>query len=109
MEMSRCKVATPQIVLVMLFLWALNVRYSTIVDQFWSCFESLESATINLVVEDVTYHGFFTVVNNKKDKKNPGPVGCILAAASANVDCQGTVWNSPFDWLVKYGHRGTKT
>jgi hypothetical protein len=107
--MSQCKVAIPQILLVMLFLWALNFCYSTILDQFRSHFKSLELATIDSVVEDVTYHDSFTVVDNKKDKKNPGPAGHIPAAASANVDCQGTVWNSPFDWLVKYGHRGIKT
>ncbi len=93
----------------MLFLRVLNVCYSTIVDQFRSCFKSLELATIDLVVEDVTFHDSFTVVNNKKDKKNPGPAGRIPAAASANIDRQGTVWNSPFDWCVKYGHRGIKT
>jgi hypothetical protein len=99
----------PQILLAILFLWVLNVCYSTIVDQFWSCFKSLESATIDLVVEDITYHDSFTVVNNKKHKKNPGLAGCIPAAASANVNHQGTVWNSPFGWLVKYVHRGIKT
>jgi hypothetical protein len=93
----------------MLFLQALNVHYSTIVDQFRSCFKSLELATIDLVVEDIKYHDSFTVVDNKKDKKNPGPAGCILAAASVNVNRWGTVWNSPFDCLVKYGHRGIKT
>ncbi len=107
--MSRCKVVIPQILLVMLFLQALNVCYFTIVDQFWSHFKSLKLVTIDLVVEDVTYHDSFTVINNKKDKKNPGPVGGIPAAASANVDCQETVWNSPFDWLIKYGHRSIKT
>ena len=34
LDMSQCKVAIPQILLVMLFLWALNSCYSTILDQF---------------------------------------------------------------------------
>jgi hypothetical protein len=71
LEMLQCKVAIPPILLVMLFLWDLNVCYSTIVDQFRYRFKSLELATNDLVVEDVTYHDSFTVVNNKKDKKNP--------------------------------------
>ncbi len=54
LEMLQCNVAIPQILLIMLFLWALNVCYSTIMDQFRSCFKSLELAAIDLVVEDVT-------------------------------------------------------
>jgi hypothetical protein len=95
LEMSRCKVAIPQILLVMLFLWVLNVCYSTIVDQFRSRFKSLESATIDLVVEDIMYHDSFTVVDNKKDKKNPGPAGCIPAAASTKVDLSGDCLEQP--------------
>jgi hypothetical protein len=68
LDMLRCKVATPQILLVMLFLWALNSCYSTILDQFRSRFKSLDSATIDLVVEDVNHHDSFTVVNSKKER-----------------------------------------
>jgi hypothetical protein len=109
LDMSRCKVAIPQILLVMLFLRALNSRYSTILDQFWSCFKSLDLATIDSVVEDVTHHDSFMVVDNKKEKKHPPPAGRIPAAASAVKDPKGTVYNSPFDWLVKWGHKGIKT
>jgi hypothetical protein len=108
LDMSWCKVVIPQILLVMLFLWALNSHYSTILDQFWSCFKSLNSATIDSVVEDVTHHDSFTVVKNKNKKQHPPPVGRIPAAASAVMDPKGTVYNSPFDWLVKYGHKGIK-
>jgi hypothetical protein len=107
--MLQCKVAIPQILLVMLFLQELNSRYSTILDQFRSCFKSLDSATIDSVVEDVNHHDSFTVVDSKKEKKHPTPVGCIPAAASAVTDPKGTVYNNPFDWLVKWGHKGIKT
>ncbi len=40
LDMSWCKVAIPQILLVMLFLWVLNSCYSTILDQFRSHFKS---------------------------------------------------------------------
>jgi hypothetical protein len=109
LDMLRCKVAIPQILLVVFFLWALNYCYSTILDQLRSCFKSLDLATIDSVVEDVTYHDSFTVVDNKKEKKHPPPAGRIPAAASADTDPKGTVYNSPFDWLMKWGHKGIKT
>jgi hypothetical protein len=81
------------------FLWALNSCYSTILDQFRSRFKSLNSVTINSVVEDVNHH----------EKKHPTPAGRISAAASAVMDPKGTVYNNPFDWLVKWGHKGIIT
>ncbi len=109
LDMLWCKVAIPQILLVMLFLWALNSCYSTILDQFWSRFKSLDLATIDLVVEDVMHHNSFMLVGNKKEKKPPPPAGRIPAAASMVTDPKGTVYNSLFNWLVKYGHKGIKT
>ncbi len=97
LDMLWCKVVIPQILLVRLFLCVLNSCYSTILDQFQSCFKSLKLATIDLVVEDVTHHDSFTVVDNKKEKKHPPPAGCIPAAASTVMDPKGTVYNSPFD------------
>jgi hypothetical protein len=107
--MSRCKVAIPQILLVMLFLWALNSCYSTILDQFRSRFKSINMAMIDLVVEDVNHHDSFTVVDSKKEKRHHTPRGRIPAAASAVTDPKGTVYNNPFDWLMKWGHKGIKT
>jgi hypothetical protein len=109
LDMSRCKASIPQILLVILFLRALNSCYSTILDQFRSRFKSLDSATIGSVVKDVAHHNTFTVVDNKKEKKHPPPAGCIPAAASMVLDPKGTVYNSPFDWLVKWGHKEIKT
>ncbi len=109
LDMSRCKVAIPQILLVMPFLWVLNSRYSAILDQFRSRFKSLDLATIDLVVEDFNLHDSFKVVDSKKEKKHPTPAGRIPAAASTVTDRKGTVYNNPFNWLVKWGHKGIKT
>jgi hypothetical protein len=107
--MLWCKVTIPQILLVMLFLRALNSCYSSILEQFWTCFKSLDTATIDLVVKDVTHPNSFKVVEYEKGKKNPTLAGRVLAAASVVTDPKGTVYNSLFDWLVKWGHKGIKT
>ncbi len=107
--MSQCKVAIPQILLVMLFLRALDSRYSAILDQFRSRFKSFNMAMIDLVVEDVNHHDSSMVVDSKKEKKHPNLAGCIPAAAYMVTDPKGTVYNNPFDWLVKWGHKGIKT
>jgi hypothetical protein len=93
----------------MVFLWALNSCYSSILEQFWTRFKSLDMATIDLLVKEVTHHDSFKVVEYEKGKKNPTPAGCILAAASVVTDPKGTVYNSPFDCLMKWGHKGIKT
>ena len=59
LDMSRLKIFLPPIFLVMLFLCALHFRYSDILDQFWSWYKTLETATINSVLEDAHYHNEF--------------------------------------------------
>jgi hypothetical protein len=88
------------ILLVVLFLRALHGRYSVIVDQFWSRFKPIETTTLDSIVSDVSYHDGFQVVDHSmkgKPGSTPGP--CVPAAASANInsDCQGKVWQSPFE------------
>jgi hypothetical protein len=58
----------------------------------------------------VTYHDGFTVVDHTKKKPASGPGPCVPAAALANTnsDCQGKVWQTPFEWLAKYGIKGIK-
>ena len=94
MELSRCKVLIPQILVVMLFLCAIHIRYSDILDQFWSCFKSIESATIDKIVDYIVYHDSFTI-HEQKPAKSPSPASssapCGLAAVSANTDQRGTV------------------
>jgi hypothetical protein len=81
--MSRLKIFLPPIFLVMLFLCALHFRYSDILDQFRSWYKTLETATINSVIEDARYHDEFKLVgSNKKDGPNP-------RTATTNVDRRG--------------------
>jgi hypothetical protein len=109
LDMLRCKVAIPKILLVMLFLWALNSCYSSILEQFWTRFKSLDMATIDLMVEEVTHHDSFKLVKYEKGMKNPTLAGCVPAAASVVTDPKGSVYNSPFNWLVKWGQKGIRT
>ncbi len=93
LELLRCKVALPHLLLVMLFLWGLHSRDDDIVTQFWSGHKSIETATIDSIVSDVTFHDGFTLVESKKGKLggSSGFTPCIPAAAPANTDCQGNV------------------
>ncbi len=103
--MSRSKIILPPILLVMLFLHALHSRYSDILDQFWSCYQNLETARIDSVVEDARYHDEFKLVGS--NKKVPG--GRTPKAATANVDKKGKEWALPFEWLSTYATKGIKT
>jgi hypothetical protein len=111
LELARCKVVIPSILLVMLFLRALHSWYKDIVNQFWAHFKPIETATLNLIVSYVTYHdGFQVMDHSKKGKPRSGSGPCVPAATSAttNSDCQGNVWQSPFKWLAQYGIKGIK-
>jgi hypothetical protein len=65
LEMTRCKVVIPPLLLVMIFIRALHSCYSDILDQFCSCYKDLEAATVNSVVADVKYHDEFQLVDAK--------------------------------------------
>jgi hypothetical protein len=94
MELSPCKVTIPQVLIVMLFLWAVHSHYSDLFNQFWTLFKSIELATIDSVVEDITYHNSFTVHERKG--------GAKPTAAGANLDQKGKkVRQMPFEWLFK--------
>jgi hypothetical protein len=111
LKLAWCKVMIPSILLVLLFLCALHDWYSIIVNQFRSCFKPIETATLNSIVSDVSYHdGFQVVDHSKKGKPGSTPGPCVPAAALANINsnCQGKVWQSPFEWLAQYGVKGIK-
>jgi hypothetical protein len=110
LELARCKVVIPSFLLVMLFLCTLHSQYLVIFEQFWSRFKPIESATLDSIIADVTYHDGFTVVDHTKKKPASGPEPCVPAAALANTnsDCQGKVWQTPFKWLAQYGIKGIK-
>jgi hypothetical protein len=96
MDLSWCKVAIPQILLVMLFLWALHGHYSDSLEQFCTHFKLIEHATIDTIVDDVTYHNGFTV-HKRKGAQPFTSAPCMPAATSANIDQKGNVWQTPFE------------
>jgi hypothetical protein len=100
LELARCKVVIiPSILLVMLFLRALHVWYDEIVNQFWTRFRPIETATLDMIVSDVTYHDGFQVVNHsKKGKPGSGSEPRMPATASANTNSirNSKVLQSPF-------------
>jgi hypothetical protein len=107
-ELSRCKVVLPHLLSVMLFLRALHIRYADIIKQFCTHFKSIETTSINSIVSDVAYQDGFKLVDSKKSKPGASPSPCVPATAAANTACQGQVWQSPFEWLTKYGLKEIK-
>ena len=59
MDMLRCKVVIPPLLLVVIFICALHLRYSDILDQFCTRYKDLDSVTVDSVVADVKYHDSF--------------------------------------------------
>ena len=110
LELQRCKVVIPPILLVMLFLRALHSRYVAIVDQFRSRSKDIETATLDAIVSDASFHDGFIEVPYKKSKPpySPGPRVPAAASATTNSDRQGKVWQTPFEWLSQYGEKGIK-
>jgi hypothetical protein len=100
----------PPLLLVMLVLQALYVHSLDILNQVWSRFKPSETATINSIVSDITYHDGFTLVDAKKPGKPliPGPRVPTAALANTNSDYSGKVWQSPWEWLAQYGLKGIK-
>ena len=94
-KISRCKIFIPPMLMVMFFLCSLHSCYEPILDQFWSRYKSLETASLYLIVSDVRFHDKFKVVGvDKKALPGKGPKAAA-AAASPVVDCQGKAWNNP--------------
>jgi hypothetical protein len=105
MDMSRCKVVIPPLLLVMIFIPALHLRYSDILDQFRSRYKDLDSATVDSVVADIKYHDSFQLVDhNKKPPKRGGP-----GASAVAVDRSGKEWTTPFEWLSSFSIKVVKT
>ncbi len=87
-ELSRCKVALLTILLVIFFLCSLHSDYSNILEQFCSRFKWIESATIDSIVLDASYHDKFTLADSKKGRQAVGSGSStrVLAAAAANTN-----------------------
>jgi hypothetical protein len=110
-ELARCKVIIPSLLLVMLFLRALHGRYSSIMEQFCTRFKPIETATIDSIVSNVIYNDGFQVVDHSKNGTSGSVPPHVPAAAAANTnsDQNGKVWQNPFEWLAKYGKKGIKS
>jgi hypothetical protein len=89
----------------MIFICALHLRYSDILDQFRSHYKDLDSAMVDSVVADVKYHDSFQLVDhNKKAPKKGG-----LGASAVAVDRSGKEWLTPFEWLSSFSIKIVKT
>jgi hypothetical protein len=95
--MAHCKVVIPLLLLVMLFLRALHSCYRDIVEQFRTRHKSIETTSIDMIVNDVTYHNKFILKKPCCANKSPMPPSRVPTAAAAHMDNAGTVWSSPFD------------
>ncbi len=107
LEMACCKVAIPPLLLNMLFLRALHSYYVGYVEQFWTHHHAIKTTSIDMIVDDVTYHDGSTLQEPRRTPNKPGkPPPRVPAAAAAHRDTTGAVWSSPFDWLAqKYGEK----
>ena len=89
----------------MIFIRALHLRYSNILDQFHSRYKDLDSVTVDSVVADVKYHDSFQLVDHtKKAPKKDGP-----GASAVAVDKSGKEWLTPFEWLSSFSIKVVKT
>ena len=104
LDMSRCKVVIPPLLLVMIFIRGLHSRYSDILDQFRSRYKDLEAATIESVVADVKYHDGFKLVDPPKNPRKAGP-----GASTVAVDKEGKEWKNPFEWMSSFSVKTMKT
>ena len=103
-NLSWSKVSIPLVLIIMLFRHCIHGHYSEILDQFWTRHMLLETTNINLVIKNVKYLNSFTLHDPKGKAKSSARVP---AAATANTDKNGKVWQSPFDWLSQaYGKKG---
>jgi hypothetical protein len=108
-EMARCKVVIPSLLLVMLFLHALHSCYSNIVEQFRTPHKLIETTSVDMIIDNVTYHDDFILKNPRCANKSPKPPSQVPTAAAAHTDNAGTVWSSPIDWLsMSYGDKGIR-
>jgi hypothetical protein len=83
-EMSRCKNFLPPVLMVMFFLCSLHSHYDNLLEQFCSCYKSLEGASLDSIVADMHYQDEFKLVgSNKKVPAGKGPKVAGAATSSA--------------------------
>ena len=82
LEMTRCKVVIPPLLLVMIFIRVLHSRYSDILNQFRSRYKDLEAATVDSVVANVKYHDEFQLVDTKSKAGRAAPAHLLLPSTN---------------------------
>ncbi len=102
LELAHCKVIIPPLILVILFLRALHSRYSDIVKQFRTWHKPIKSTSINMIVDDITYHHKFILKKARCRDKSQNQPSQIPVATVAHTNNTKTVWSSPFDWLCNH-------
>ena len=91
------------LLLVMIFICTVHLRYSDILDQFHSRYKDLEAATIESVVDDVTYHDGFRIVDPRKNSHQGGP-----KVSNVATDKAGKTWTNTFEWLSSFLSRPSR-
>ncbi len=82
-NMACCKIAIPPILTIMFFLRLLHSCYEDLLKQLWSCYKSLEGASLDTIVADVCYHDKFKLMgSNKKVPVGKTPKASAAAASS---------------------------
>ena len=80
LELNRCRVVIPPLLMIMLFVCALHSRYECIVEQFRSRSKNNETATLDSIVADAVFNDGFIQVD-KKGKPASGPRAPAAASA----------------------------
>jgi hypothetical protein len=94
-NVSHCKIILPPVLMVMFFPRSLHSFYGDLLEQFCSCYKSLEGASLNSIVADEHYHDEFKLVgSNKKLPAGKGPKAAA-ATTSLAVDKPGKEWCNP--------------
>jgi hypothetical protein len=107
-SMPHCKIILPPGHMVMFFLCSLHFCYNDLLVQFYSCYKSLEGASLDSIVADVQYHNEFKLVgSNKKVPAGKGPKA-VASTASSAVDKQRKEWRNPYEWLTSFDIKGIK-
>jgi hypothetical protein len=107
-NMAHCKIVIPPILMVMFFLRLSHPFYDDLLEQFWLGYESLEGASLDLIVADVCYHEAFKILGSNVKVPAGKTPKVAAAAASSAIDKQGKQWGNPYMWLASFNIKSIK-